>query len=155
MVVQFPSHACNERAGCDFSQDGAPRAKTWLECFGCPLMDPWRHKVSNVHTTTPPYPPSAGLGMYAPMLEAWLQWWPEGQLQVMNYQELVDRPFELVNSVLARLGALHSTFVVAQRAHACRCASRSMDSVRALAPRPWRTRRPADACWRFARMFAQ
>ena len=75
------AHALCLRAGCTFASAGNQK-RAWLDCFGCHLMDPWRHKVSQIYTGVPPYAPSAALGMYAAMLAEWLEWFPAQQMQV-------------------------------------------------------------------------
>lgn len=58
---------------------------------------------------TQPYAPSAALGLYAEMLQAWLEYWPAEQMVVMNYEDLVAQPETLVNGILQKLGApVHS-----------------------------------------------
>lgn len=69
-------------------------------------MDPWRNKVSDIHIRGPPYAPSAALSMYAPMLEAFLQYFPAEQMQVVNYEDLVEHPFDIVNRLLRHIGVL-------------------------------------------------
>jgi hypothetical protein len=78
-----------------------------MDCYGCAVMDPWRHMVSNIHTTTPPFVPSAALGMYAEMLQAWLAFFPSENMHIINYKQLVEKPFESVNRMLREIGTAH------------------------------------------------
>ena len=81
------------------------QARSWLDCFGCGVLEPWRHLTEGAHVTTPPYVPSAALGMYAAMLTEWLRWWPAAQLRALNYQQLADEPLAVVNALLRFVGA--------------------------------------------------
>jgi hypothetical protein len=78
-----------------------------MDCVGCRVLDPWKHLVGGKYIDEPPYVPSAALGMYAEMLKEWMNYFPPENMQVINYQELVDKPFEVVNRMLRFIGALH------------------------------------------------
>jgi hypothetical protein len=92
-------HRCT---GCTF--EDVNQTRTWTECFGCSLMDPWRHRTANINIERPPYAPSAALSMYAAMLREWRIFFPLEDMRVMNYQDLVDDPFTVVNALLRYLG---------------------------------------------------
>ena len=65
-------------------------------------MDPWREPALFNH----PYIPSTALGMYAPMLESWLEIFPASALSLVNYSDMVNRTHATVNRVLKHLGTL-------------------------------------------------
>lgn len=90
-------------AGCSF--EDANSARSWMSCFGCGTMDPWKHMRDDIHIGYHPYTPSAALSMYEPMLRAWTEYFPMEELRVMNYHDLVASPLEMVNHVLRHAGA--------------------------------------------------
>jgi hypothetical protein len=77
--------------------------RTWLDCFGCTVMDPWQLPGL---LTPDQYTPAAALGMYAPMLESWLRYFPSSAMRIYNYQQLADTPLAVINQILRSLGAL-------------------------------------------------
>jgi hypothetical protein len=92
-------------AGCSFeSEDPSQQNKTWMDCFGCGVLDPWKHLVSGENIVVPPYVPSAALGMYAKMLTEWMQYFPAENMRALNYQQLVDNTFQVVNDLLRFMG---------------------------------------------------
>lgn len=93
-------HIC---AGCSF--EGKTNPRSWMSCFGCTAMDPWKHKRDNIHIGFHPYIPSAALSMYEPMLRAWTEHFPMKDLRIINYHDLVTDQLETLNHVLRFAGA--------------------------------------------------
>eukprot|EP00892_Ulva_mutabilis_P010751 jgi/Ulvmu1/8048/UM004_0285.1 len=87
---------------CSF--ESADQERSWMSCFGCQTMDPWKHKRDNIHIRYPPYAPSAALSMYEPMLRAWTEFFPMEDVRVVNYHDLVKDQLEIVNQVLRHAG---------------------------------------------------
>jgi hypothetical protein len=115
MPLLSPALCC--AAGCAFQT--ANNTRSWLSCFGCAVMDPWRHQRDNVQLMFPPYAPSAALSMYAPMIRAWAEFFPVSSMRFINYQALLEQPMQMANHMLRYLGALVAGGL--PRAEECGC----------------------------------
>lgn len=77
-----------------------------MDCYGCKVMDPWSQPGLLNQTQTLP---AAALGMYAPMLEQWLRYFPSSAMRIYNYEQVVASPQAVVNEVLRFLGTYTSS----------------------------------------------
>jgi hypothetical protein len=77
-----------------------------MDCFGCAVMDPWRHQRDDVNLMFPPFAPSSALSMYGPMLREWLEYFDSSSLQVVNYETAIKDPLQVAQRLLNFIGAL-------------------------------------------------
>lgn len=84
--------------GCAFQNESQNR--TWMECFGCEMMDPWQYRRPGSEVQRGAYAPSLALSMYAPMLKTFMEYFNSSMVQVLNYEGVVDDVQTAVNNVL-------------------------------------------------------